>query len=843
MASTATAQVFVERASQIGLAHKFESGIDRIATIPSMLDWSQQGMAIGDLDRDGDNDVIAIGRLRMNHVWRCDGDVYTDVTAGSGIESSSFDSGVALGDYDRDGDLDVYITTYAHGTGPGKGQSRLLRNEGNFVFEDVTRLAGAQGLSHSLFAKFFDYDRDGLLDIGTAEFSLTRNRLFRNGGDGGFRDVSAATGFDNLGSTHVFGVIDTDGDGFEDVMVGNDWIVSNVAQLNPTLDEFILKGNGDGTFTDVTVGSGIPLDGPPLFLGSSTMGLTFGDVDYDGDFDCYKTEVGTQFLMINNGWPGTGLPWTQAQDVYGVTNSVVATPTGPGPAVGWGCSFAHFDLDPWLDLFKVNGHVGAPHPRDQQNYLFIGDGPSNSFHFTDRTAQYGLVDFHDDRGLAVGDLDRDGDLDLLIAPPAGNLRYFENDLDHAGKGSISVRVRAQTSAPDGEGSLIEWTDSQNIEHRYVLDADGQTASQNEKLVLLGIGNEAAVTVRVTYPSGLVQTFPNLAPGTQLLAEEPELFQLATRHAPATGLYVPFAPSTFSAVIRPSQIQPLGSYTVRVAAFTKTGVPVTDASKVKIEIPGLSPLTNVQALGSNLFTRSFAPSSQAGSFRFAVSFDTFTPRIQPVVTFYGQADDSTTTATASPEAVRANLADPFTMTVVPRDAQGTLLGKGHRVAVEIPGVIPRTLLTDLGDGRYRGDFTSPAGMTGFFSIHAIVDQVTLVDVGMLEVAGSVSGPQSIVYSENPNLTIALNSNQLKVLFTPRDVFGARLGSQSTVTLAITPNPGSQPVVLVGGLGDNSREDGAYYFVLEKPLGTPVNSATGSYVIRLDGVAVKTQVYSF
>ena len=149
--------------------------------------------------------------------------------------------------------------------------------------------------------------------------------------------------------------------------------------------------------------------------------------------------------------------------------------------------FLNADHDLWLDLFQLTGHISIGEPRKQRSFLFSGQGPSAQFHFQDTTQQIGLYEESDDRGLCVGDPDQDGDLDLLIVPDTGPIRYFENQPYLSSDGWLEVRVETHTSAPGGFGTRVSFTDSLGYPHVVSIGADGTTASHNEAMAHFGLG--------------------------------------------------------------------------------------------------------------------------------------------------------------------------------------------------------------------------------------------------------------------------------------------------------------------------------------------------------------------
>jgi hypothetical protein len=836
-----SAQTFVERSLELGLVHHYSTGLDRVGSLAPMADWTQQGIALGDLDNDGDPDLITVARMLPNHVFRNDGGTFTDLSAVSQIDTDAFDNCVALGDYDRDGDLDLFIGALAHGQGGKPGRGRLYRNDGGFVFTDVTQIAGTIGRGHTMGAAWMDLDRDGLLDLYCCEFMGTPDAYYRNNGDGTFQEIAAQIGLATGGSTHVVAHYDSDLDGYYDVFPGTDWFVSNAANLLNNQDDVHLQGQADGTFLDVTANSSYSKAGPPNF-GSATMGIAVGDVDYDGDFDMYQTQVDFQFLMINNGWPGSGVRWLKAETAYGVSNQITNTPTGTGQTVGWGCHFFDADNDVWLDLFKVNGHVSQANPRNQQNYLFRGLGPAADFAFEDVSVASGLATFYDARGIAAGDIDQDGDVDLFTAEVAGRLRYYENQTDPAGQGWLVVRPVTTTSAPGGVGTVISWTDLQGFPHKRAIGADGTTAGQNERLARFGLGTETAVDVSVAFPSGVTRVLSAVPANTDLTVVEPELIRVPRRVLP-TARVLP-EPVTFPGGFASPAIFDPASQRFRVIAFAHdaAGNALDGNAVVTIEIPGLEAAGPVQHVSGNKFTRQFQLPVDPGAHRVEVSFDGFEVRVRPTIAFRGPAATTVTSGRVVPEAVRAGSADTFEVVVTPRDARGQLPAGVGTVQVQGGAALPLSSLTAVGDGSFRATFPAPVA-AGIYPLTVFVDGLDCGTKATLHVGGTAFSNNTLIYQEVPAAAWALMPHQQKMLVTPRDLLGRRLGPECQVSMTIILGQNSVPVTNVTSPHIAGRVDGDFLFVIEKPVGSPANSANGILGFTIDGTVMYSKSFSF
>jgi len=840
--AAAPAQTFVDRTDELGIVHEHNPGFDRIGEHPWLHDWSQSGIALGDLDGDDDLDVVACGGPLPLHVLRNDGATFTDVTDASGVASGGIARVPALGDVDNDGDLDLFLGTVERGEGDVGGDSRLFVNDGTGVFTDVSEVAGTFGAGHTIHAKFADLDNDGLLDLWTGEFHGTPNHWYRNNGDLSFTEMGALMELDVGGSTHVLAVADTDGDGWLDGFVGNDFSATRMADLVINSGDAMIQGQPDGTMIDVSGGSGYDVE-------TGIMGLTVADVDYDGLLDVYKTDAGPNDLVLNQGWPGSGTPWLDQTGAFGVLVDAVPDPQNPGEdgvAISWGCAFFHADLDPWLDLYVANGMVAGPfetenqHTRFQQDYFFVGQGPSQAFAFADETQNYGLLRQVDARGIAVGDVDGDGDLDLFVSATAGPLCYFENQLDRAGQGWLKVVPDPLTSNRDGAGTLVSWTDALGLPHLRQIGSDGPTASQNPNVAHFGLGTEASVDVTVAFRSGITRTIAGVAPDTVLTVTEPELVRLSTRTLPIASQAGPGDPT---------------EVVVTAFAHDASGTPLDATADVTIEADGLVATTPVTNVGGNEFSRTFAAPQAAGSHRVEVAFDGFAPRISPRVHAYGSPTIGASTVRVRPEAVRAGSDDTFTVRIAPKDAAGVSVGSGLPLVLEpLAGEPSLTGTIDLGNGLYEATYAAPRA-PGLYPIDLTMGPTSLPAVATIEVGGAPEGvdPNGVgtpggpvqqtasdVYIEDPNPVNSATPHQFKVLVTPRDLAGRRLGPRTRVAVEVAADAGTAPVALrrLAPL-----DGGEFPLILEKEPPPFADPATGTLTIRADGRLVATVPYDF
>ena len=418
------------------------------------------GAGLVDYDNDGDLDVYLVqsgylegtgtpppaeaGDLR-GRLYRNDLEVapdgsrtlrFTDVTDESGIDARAYGMGVAAGDYDNDGCVDLYLTHY--------GPNQLYRNDCDGTFTDVSRASGTDDPAWSVPASFVDVDRDGRLDLFVGNYLVydparrvtcasesglpdycpperyraAPDRLYRNRGDGTFADVTVDRGLAGaFGPALGVATADFDGDGWIDVFVANDQ-QENQLWLN----------RGGERFEDVGLMSGTALGASGAL--KADMGVDAGDFDNDGDEDLFMTDLTTQgsTFYVNDG----SASFEEQSARAGIR--VVSL-----PYTGFGAGWFDYDNDGWLDLLAVNGLVTQnldalgpdnPFPLQQPNQLLrnLGDG-----RFEDVTAQAGpaLALSEVSRGAAFGDVDNDGDTDVVVANAEGPPRLLVNEVGGA----------------------------------------------------------------------------------------------------------------------------------------------------------------------------------------------------------------------------------------------------------------------------------------------------------------------------------------------------------------------------------------------------------------------------
>ena len=517
--TTAQPEWFVDRAAESGIDFVHVNGMSGQFYMPEILG---SGVALFDYDNDGDLDIYLVqsggfdrrqsnDRLYRNDLAiRPDGTRtlhFTDVTAASGIDARGYGMGVATGDFNNDGWVDLYLTKF-------DAPNQLLRNNGDGTFTDVSKASGTDQHSWSVSAAFVDIDRDGWLDLFVGNYLRYRlegntrcssptgapdyctpasypalpDRLYRNRRNGTFADVTTTAHVaSEFGPALGVSTADFNGDGWMDIYVANDG-KENQLWLN----------RRDGTFENGALLAGVAL--PQSGKAEGSMGVDAGDFDNDGDEDLVMTELtaeGTN-LYVND---GTGI----------FTDASASSAIGPSsmPFTGFGAVWLDFDNDGLLDVVSVNGTVqiveglrqaGDPFPMHQKKLLLRNTGGGRFEDVTARAgAAFGLSEVG--RGLAVGDVDNDGDIDLLIGNNNGRPRLMINQVS-AGKHWLGMKLAV--------GARVEVLRSKGAVWRRAR-ADGSYASANDSRVLVGLGDDAGpVSVRVRWPGGRTEMFADVS---------------------------------------------------------------------------------------------------------------------------------------------------------------------------------------------------------------------------------------------------------------------------------------------------------------------------------------------
>jgi len=478
------------------------------------------GVCVADFDGDGFPDIYFVngrdlynrGISVRNALYRNNGDgTFTDVTETAGVPGTGYGLGCVWGDYDDDGFPDLYVTQY--------GRNVLYHNNGNGTFTDVTEKAGVAGLEFgTLFhsgATFFDYDRDGRLDLyvggyvdigsgsprycnvsGTrtscppSAYKGTSDILYHNNGDGTFTNVTkAAKIYEPQGKNLAVGAADYDNDGWPDLFVANDG-----------LNAYLYHNERNGTFDERGVITGMALAARGSVM--AAMCISLGDYDNDGWLDLFITDFqkNSDHLWRNDGKGN----FDEVSDQAGIT-----VPTRE--VLSFGGGFFDYDNDGWLDLFIANGHVYpeveqvSPDVRFKQiNSLFHNEG-NGKFTETTKSAGSGFQTPYVGRGVAFADFNNDGFTDVLVAnngdPPlllynsGGNGNHF-----------LSFKLVGTKSNRDAMGVRVRVLAGGLSQIREVTGG-GSYLSQSDLRAHFGLGKATkAETVEVKWPSGVRQVF-------------------------------------------------------------------------------------------------------------------------------------------------------------------------------------------------------------------------------------------------------------------------------------------------------------------------------------------------
>ena len=508
--------LFVDAAAATGLAFTHDPGATGDYFLPEIMG---SGAALVDMDNDGDLDVFLVqgaGRSKTSRLFRNDlsasgaGRVprFTDVTTAAGVGLAAQGMGVAVGDYNNDGFIDLFVTT--------AGADVLYRNTGKGTFANVTAEAGVSDAAWSTGATFVDYDRDGHLDLfvtnyvdftpaanrrcadpsGARDYCHHRvykpvpDRLYRNLGNGRFSDVTTASGVARAFGSGL-GVVagDYNADGWLDLYVAND-AMPNQLWIN----------RRNGTFVDqgFLSGAAVNASGSP----EASMGIASGDYDVDGDEDLFVTNlVGETFVLYQN---AGGL----FEDVR--TRAGLGAPTAA--VTGFGTDWFDYDNDGWQDLFIANGAVsivarqrGEPRPYRFGNQLFRNNGAGR---FVETTSMAGADLARPDvgRGAAFGDVDNDGDVDVLVTSNGGAVRLL---LNQHGAAQHWLMVQLE-QAPRNRGAIGAWVglerSGRSTQWRRVK-TDGSYLSASDPRLHFGLGPSTAIgAVLVQWPDGVRERF-------------------------------------------------------------------------------------------------------------------------------------------------------------------------------------------------------------------------------------------------------------------------------------------------------------------------------------------------
>jgi hypothetical protein len=508
-----------------------------------LLETMGGGVALLDYDSDGRLDVFFTNGAKLedpmpagkapdksdrrfwNRLFRQNADgTFADVTENAGLTGMPQDRygmGAAVGDYDNDGFPDLYVTNY--------GGNTLYHNNGDGTFRDVTARAGVAASGWSASAGFFDADNDGKLDLFVTRYvewtfptngycgekkpgyraychpdnyEPTTNVLYHNNGDGTFTDVSAKAGIAGAAGKGLgVAFADYDHDGYVDVYVANDSVQS-----------FLFRNNGNGTFAEVglLVGVGFNEDGK-TFAG---MGVAFADYDNDGRPDIMVTDLSNERYRLFH--QGGDASFQDATNSSGVGAATLAF-------AGWSTGFLDYDNDGWKDIFVAQGHVMDTIEKTAPNLRYL-QPPLLLRNESGRFARVSPGDvFHGDwagRGAAFGDLDGDGDVDIVVSNVGQRALVLRNEGGNR-KSWLGLRTVGKKSNRDGIGCRVQVVSASGATQYFTVNTAVGYLSASDKRLVVGLGRDAsAKLVEIRWPSGAVQRLENVAAGQTVVATEP-----------------------------------------------------------------------------------------------------------------------------------------------------------------------------------------------------------------------------------------------------------------------------------------------------------------------------------
>ncbi|MEM1176824.1 MAG: CRTAC1 family protein [Acidobacteriota bacterium] len=523
------AGLLVDVTAEVGLEFRHRNGMTGERFIHEILGG---GGVLFDMDGDGDLDLYAVQGHRLgaaekpqagaepergDRLFRNDltaaGPRFRDITERSGIDARGYGMGAVAADVDGDGWVDLYVLNW--------GANQLWRNRGDGTFDDATEKVGVGDPGWSTTASFIDADGDGRLDLfvgnylefdlarhkpcfsasgapdycGPASYPPAADRLYRQRNDGRFEDVTARFGLAGPKAAALGSIpLDADGDGRLELFVANDGMANHLWDWER------------GRFEEMALLAGCAVNGDGA--AEASMGVDAGDVDGDGDEDLFMTHLDqeTNTLYLNDG----GF-FEDGSDAAGVALSSFSS-------TGFGTRLIDLDLDGWLDAVVVNGAIKAleplvrakdPYPLHQPNHVLRNLGGGRFVEVSEKVGA-AMGPSHVSRGLAAGDLDNDGDVDLIIFNNNGPLRVLENRVSGAGW----IGVEAVRKDRVALGARVGVTAGDRTQWRRV-GSGGSYASGQDPRQVFGLGAGAApgaVRVRIEWPGGAVEQWPSLEPG-------------------------------------------------------------------------------------------------------------------------------------------------------------------------------------------------------------------------------------------------------------------------------------------------------------------------------------------
>ena len=503
--------------AQAGIKFTHNAGKSGKKFLPETLG---AGAAFIDADGDGWQDIVLLngrdwiprGRKTLNALYRNNKNgTFTDITAGSGLDTEMFAIGIAVGDYDNDGRDDIYITALEG--------DHLFHNEGGGKFKDVTAAAGINNVNFSTSAAWFDYDKDGKLDIFVASYvqwtqkgdlwcSLdgvtksyctpesykgTQSKLYHNLGGGKFEDTTVKAGLGDPTSKSLgITVFDYDGDGWPDLFVAND-----------TQPNKLYRNNRNGTFAENGMSAGVAYGEDGVARGA--MGTDAGDYDRSGRPALLVGNFSNQMLGLYHN-EGNGLFVDEAPRSSLGKETLLS--------LAFGVFFFDYDLDGYPDILTANGHIeeeiGRVQPKIQYReppLLFRNLGGRKFENVSGKVGPQFATPLVA-RGAIYGDFDHDGDLDVLLTNNGGPAHLYRNDGGNKNKW-ICIRTVGTKSNRDGIGAVVR-IESAGGKQWAAVRSGSSYASQSDMALTFGLAQDAVVkSISVEWPSGAKQQFSNV----------------------------------------------------------------------------------------------------------------------------------------------------------------------------------------------------------------------------------------------------------------------------------------------------------------------------------------------
>jgi hypothetical protein len=524
--ATVPGPVFTDVSASAGIHFTHNSGRTGKKYLPETLG---SGCAFVDLDGDGWPDILLInsrdlqprGRRSVAAFYHNNHDgTFKDITAGSGLDVEMYGMGVAVGDFDNDGRDDVYITAL--------DGDHLFHNEGNGHFRDVTKEAGIQNAAFGTSAAWLDYDHDGKLDLFVANYvrwtpatdlrcsmdGMTKSyctpesytgqpaRLYHNLGNGRFEDVAQKAGVGDPNSKALgVAVLDFDGDGWPDLFVAND-----------TQPNKLYRNNGNGTFRDEGLAAGVAFGEDGVARGA--MGADAADYDRSGRPHLLIGNFSNQMLGLYHN-EGKGLFVDEAPSSSVGRASLLS--------LTFGVFFFDYDLDGYPDIFAANGHIeeeiGRVQPKvsyREAPLLFHNLGNSK---FANVTAAAGAALNNPivARGAAYADYDHDGDLDILLTTNNGPAYLLRNDGGNRNHW-LQLKLTGTKSNRDGIGAVVRVQSSSGKQWNTVHSGSSY-CSQSDLALTFGLGQDTVAAIEVDWPGGTKQQFTGIQADQSIRIDE------------------------------------------------------------------------------------------------------------------------------------------------------------------------------------------------------------------------------------------------------------------------------------------------------------------------------------